>query len=941
MNSKSPSNFYPQSQPYGYPAGGGPPYPYYHPQMHATPHLPNAPHIPVPHQPAYPPPRLNAYYPGPPPEFYPPHQHQHPPNQPHPQQHRSPARFHQSHATKNFQHPPPFYPQQQRQQPPPPPVVSPHQTPLSPLALSPAIHLTSYPAAPVFSISYSSPPAITEAVPVASQESPGPDVAPPGAPMPPAEPVTAPLAEKAGPSRTSLDETSRAADPEFAATDGPKIEVCASDKDAPADELSSTFANESAIPVCGWAIWSRRPTNPQFAPGIIISPRANPPQNIIEQALTLPTPPASPVLKPASLLVPEVSVQDDIVSQDPTSSAVPSSSVTDTTDIRTSPNSPVSSNTSLSLVGTPARDLKPVIPEAVNEDASNAIPPDAPAPTSADVADPVPPSVTDSASAPATTSQSFAAPAVPTVKKSWASLLRTAASSSVTSVSTRNALPTSAVMGFSVPAGAPPVPGPGLSEIIHSALATLLRGPVHSAAARGSASVARGSLLATRGPSYATVPASALSSPALAPAVSRIRPRGLINTGNMCFANVVLQILVVYCAPLHRVLTELGRLLASCEAATAAAASQEKDKGQSAGSSTERPAVCVGKAIGLGDDKTPLLDATIVFLREFEPLPPPSSKGKDRERDEEDEDESFVPSVVYDALKEKRKFDTMRGGQQEDAEEFLGFYLDALEEELLLLVNAVSPKKASDKKAASDVEEKEEPGPPEDDGWMEVGKRNRTVVTRTVKSMESPITAIFGGKFRSTLRAPHQKDSVVIEDWRALRLDIQREQVDTVQEALAAISHPQSVQITKSGGGAPVEASQQVLIESLPPVLVLHMKRFCYDTAVGGVVKVSKLIRFGPELDIPPDVMSPTTPRALPAHYRLFGALYHHGLSASGGHYTLDVLHPSRFTVGGKPQEGWIRIDDAFVSDVHAEDVFKMDADDSRCAYLLFYRRIR
>ena len=35
------------------------------------------------------------------------------------------------------------------------------------------------------------------------------------------------------------------------------------------------------------------------------------------------------------------------------------------------------------------------------------------------------------------------------------------------------------------------------------------------------------------------------------------------------------------------------------------------------------------------------------------------------------------------------------------------------------------------------------------------------------------MTRIFGGKFRSTLRVPHQKDSVVDEDWRSLRLDIQ------------------------------------------------------------------------------------------------------------------------------------------------------------------------
>jgi hypothetical protein len=32
---------------------------------------------------------------------------------------------------------------------------------------------------------------------------------------------------------------------------------------------------------------------------------------------------------------------------------------------------------------------------------------------------------------------------------------------------------------------------------------------------------------------------------------------------------------------------------------------------------------------------------------------------------------------------------------------------------------------------------------------------------------------IFGGKFRSIVRAPNQPDTVTIEDWRSLQLDIQ------------------------------------------------------------------------------------------------------------------------------------------------------------------------
>jgi ubiquitin carboxyl-terminal hydrolase 10 len=118
--------------------------------------------------------------------------------------------------------------------------------------------------------------------------------------------------------------------------------------------------------------------------------------------------------------------------------------------------------------------------------------------------------------------------------------------------------------------------------------------------------------------------------------------------------------------------------------------------------------------------------------------------------------------------------------------------------------------------------------------------------------MESPITRIFGGKFRSTLRAPHQKDSVLVEDWRELQLDIQREQVNTIADALAHLSHPQPVQITMpTRPGYVVDATQHVLIDALPPILVLHLKRFLYDTKVGDVVKIGKKVTFEPELVIP------------------------------------------------------------------------------------------
>lgn len=90
----------------------------------------------------------------------------------------------------------------------------------------------------------------------------------------------------------------------------------------------------------------------------------------------------------------------------------------------------------------------------------------------------------------------------------------------------------------------------------------------------------------------------------------------------------------------------------------------------------------------------------------------------------------------------------------------------------------------------------------------------------------------------------------------------QHDAIHSISDALAFIAHPQPVQLThpassttsstSSHAAATLDASQQVLLDggALPPVLVLHVKRFYYDTAVGGVVKVGKRVEFGAELDI-------------------------------------------------------------------------------------------
>ncbi|KAA1469297.1 cysteine proteinase [Dentipellis sp. KUC8613] len=663
----------------------------------------------------------------------------------------------------------------------------------------------------------------------------------------------------------------------------------------------------------GWVIWSRRPHDPTRAPGIIISPRACPPPDVVEKSLQLPTPPSTPRLKPIIISTPadeeENAELDDIQAVQPTVEIVPvpsademspptdqlSSSATETettpgcstapdTPI---PGSPLSSNTSVSVAGTAPSHVKGASqsPRSLLVKIANVTEPEA-----KDDKQTVPSAeaalVEAEASTSSTSSVTTPVPSAPAPKKSWASLLRTPGAPTG-----KGGLPTSSVVGFSVPSTAASAPQSRVIPARRPELVALLSGTA---------------------PPYTGAP--------------RIRPRGLINSGNMCFANAVLQLLV-YCQPFWRLMNELGKYLPEVSAA-------EKSE-------------------------TPFVDATVTFLKEFWPEEKGKSagaffggnvkingngKGKEVEMVDEDEEmsESFMPTYVYEAMKETRRFENMRGGHQEDAEEFFGFYLDTLEEELLSLLSSLNPSKAAAPAAPANtkaVEEREEETPHED-GWMEVGKRNKMVVTRTLKSTESPITRIFGGKFRSTLRAPHQRDSVMVEDWRALQLDIQRDNVHTIKDALSHISQPQSVQVTSpTRPGVTIEASQQILIESLPPILVLHLKRFLYDVNAKGVVKIGKMVQFTPELEIPQDIMAPGKRPTQPVRYQLYGVLYHHGLSASGGHYTLDVLHPNR-DLSTKPREAWIRIDDEFVSDVRPEDVFGGLERDDRCAYLLFYRRI-
>jgi Family of unknown function (DUF6535)/Ubiquitin carboxyl-terminal hydrolase len=124
----------------------------------------------------------------------------------------------------------------------------------------------------------------------------------------------------------------------------------------------------------------------------------------------------------------------------------------------------------------------------------------------------------------------------------------------------------------------------------------------------------------------------------------RLRARGLINKGNMCFVNTTLQLLV-NCPPFWNQFRDLGQLMGRRRH---------------------------GNVQHAGGSMTVLVDATVRLLDEFVKTQKPSltqqslqpvEKGKAREGEKEkkeaDDADPFIPTYLYDAMKEKRQFKTM------------------------------------------------------------------------------------------------------------------------------------------------------------------------------------------------------------------------------------------------------------------------------------------
>lgn len=420
--------------------------------------------------------------------------------------------------------------------------------------------------------------------------------------------------------------------------------------------------------------------------------------------------------------------------------------------------------------------------------------------------------------------------------------------------------------------------------------------------------------------------------------VIKVRPRGLTNSGNICYMNSILQALL-YCEPLNKILKVI----------------EDKTTGNLS-----------------AELSTPLLDLTLKFYNDFT-----SNDGL----------KPLSPEEFYMSLIKHKKFSHLNWGQQEDAEEFLGYYLDGLHEEFVqaikdlttpqvdqLIQNYLSKLDATKyaefklqvknaikivrkSQAEKQVEEKEEASADEgdDDGWLEVGASKKVSAKRTVEIEPSPISRIFGGQFRSVLTVPKSKESrsITLDPFQRIQLDISDPSTNTIEDALIKFNEPENIPYIADK--KEVIAKKQTFIDQLPNMLVIHLKRFSYQhkdnedspKVFGSIEKLRKKIEYSHQLTIPNECFSPLMQKQSPSTktYKLTGVVYHHGISAEGGHYTCDVLRKSSVfdndaeSSGKSVDNEWIRIDDTAVTFIEKEEVLGTD-EPSKSAYILFYQRI-
>lgn len=256
-----------------------------------------------------------------------------------------------------------------------------------------------------------------------------------------------------------------------------------------------------------------------------------------------------------------------------------------------------------------------------------------------------------------------------------------------------------------------------------------------------------------------------------------------------------------------------------------------------------------------------------------------------------------------------------RLGAQQDAGEFLLHLLSGLHEESKWVSPSAIVAASQSESPKPDKEDEEESGG--GGGWAQLVRSGcRQAETRSSGRHDevSPITRIFGGEIQSAVRSRGaEKDSVSLEPFNRLDLDISQQNVSSLRGALEAFCNAESV---RDG-----QATRRLRFKTLPKVLVVSLKRFTYNRERGAPQKVKKAIRYDEKLVFDRNWLVDGTE---PLEYFVTAIICHHGDSVQHGHYSAIVRYNAE----------WYSYDDTVVRRVEHREVGAQQ----QAAYVLVYQ---
>ncbi|XP_040824752.1 ubiquitin carboxyl-terminal hydrolase 8 isoform X2 [Ochotona curzoniae] len=248
--------------------------------------------------------------------------------------------------------------------------------------------------------------------------------------------------------------------------------------------------------------------------------------------------------------------------------------------------------------------------------------------------------------------------------------------------------------------------------------------------------------------------------------------------------------------------------------------------------------------------------------------------------------------------------DQFAGYSQQDSQELLLFLMDGLHEDL---------NKADNRKRHKE----------ENNDHLDDFKAAEYAWQKHKQLNESIIVALFQGQFKSTVQClTCHKKSRTFEAFMYLSLPLASTSKCTLQDCLRLFSKEEKLTDNNrfycSHCRARRDSSKKIEIWKLPPVLLVHLKRFSYDGRWKQKLQTS--VDFPLEnLDLSQYVIGPKNNLK---KYNLFSVSNHYG-GLDGGHYTAYCKNAAR--------QRWFKFDDHEVSDISVSSV------KSSAAYILFY----